>query len=527
VIFQILTLILIAMNTTKIFFIIIFTAISILSYSQQDNTLYFMNRVPQVNLANPANGYECKVNVYGILMPVFGQLPPPMSINLGHTGFSLKKAFKKGDILTVDADSSGPGNTINTSDSLVPDFDYLLKAMRPINYITGDIQILLLGGGFKYEDWYFSVGLTEKINFSLGYPKDLIGLIWKGNGAYIDEPARFSGLGMNFTHYREFLTGVQRKMNDKLKLGANVKWLFGKSNVYTRKSDIRLHTDPNTFDLQMISDLEINASLPEPIYIDYSDGSGIADSLSFNLWNRDSLAVGDSTSNISPSEILNSKYFLNRKNFGLGLDLGAIYQITDKIEVQASIIDIGFIRWKANTYSFKQNGNYTYTGVDFPPYLNKNNNIDSIIKAWGDSVYSNFMVTHNQKAYNSFLPTKIYIGGTYKYNDFVNFGLLTRTEIYQRSLHPSFTLSVNTNFYKWLSATFTYSMINRYWMNMGLGIAAKASFMQFYIITDNFFGIRSEASTGIPLPYSARNVNFRFGCNLIFGCPKQVTKSFL
>lgn len=494
----------------KIKILIILTGIIIISYisvfAQQDNALYFMDKIPQANLVNPAKGCDCKLNVWGLMVPVLGQVPPPVSFNFGNNGFSLKKMFKPGKLNVWDS------AIVDTRDSLEPDFDYLLKAMRPVNYITTDLQVHLLGAGYKYEDWYFDIGITEKINFSFGYPKDLLGLIWKGNAAYKDKPASLSGLGINFTHYREYSTGASRKINDKLKVGGHLKWLFGKSNIYTRKSDINLYTDPNTFDLRLQSDYEFSASLPDSIIINYNDGDGIADSVS---------------ADVNSGQFDVKKYVLNKKNFGLALDLGAVYKLNDKVQLEASIIDIGYIRWKANTYTFKQHGDFTFSGIDVPPLVNPHNNVDSLVKVFTDSVYKNFMVTGHNKKYNSFLPTKIYVGGTYKLNDFVNFGLLTRTEVYQRSLHLSVTLSANTNFYKWLSATMTYSMINRYYMNLGLGVSAKASFMQFYIITDNFFGIRAEQSTGIILPYSSRNMNLRFGCNLIFGCPKQNTKSLI
>ncbi|MBI5218176.1 MAG: hypothetical protein HY958_04525 [Bacteroidia bacterium] len=482
------------------------------AYPQQDNTLYFMRSIPQANLPNPASGCDCKINVWGLAVPVLGQVPPPISLNIGHTGFSLKKTFKHGDImyLSPDTNSSIPRQTVDLRDSLTPDFEYLLKAMRPVNYLTADLQIHLLGGGFKYEDWYFSIGITEKINFSFGYPKDLIGLIYYGNGGYVDKPANLSGLGLNFTHYREYSAGAQRKISDKLKVGAHLKWLFGKSNVNNRKSDIRLYS--STDQLEMVSKWEINASLPDSVLINYKDGQGKLDSAEFDL---------------NSGEFIVPKYIMNRKNFGLALDIGAIYQLNDKVELSASIIDIGYIRWKSNTYTFTQNGDYTWYGLNFLPYVDTHNNPDDLTQALIDSVYKNFMVTGVNKAYNSYLPTKIYMGGTYKYNDKINFGLLSRTEVYQRSLHPSFTLSVNTNFFKWLTATFSYSMINRYFMNLGLGFGAKAAFMQFYVITDNFFGIRPEGSTGVPMPYSSRNMNLRFGCNMIFGCPRQITKSFL
>ena len=38
---------------------------------------------------------------------------------------------------------------------------------------------------------------------------------------------------------------------------------------------------------------------------------------------------------------------------GLGLDIGATYDITDKLVVSAAITDLGFIRWKKDVTQFK------------------------------------------------------------------------------------------------------------------------------------------------------------------------------
>ncbi len=476
-------------------------------FAQQDNTLYFMNKIPQANLANPANGCDCKVNVWGLLIPVFGQLPPPISFNIGNTGFSLKKLFTHGKLNRWDDTV-----LVDTRDSLIPDFNYLFGAMRKVNYITSDIQIHLLGAGYKMNDWYFNLGITEKINISMGYPKDLLGLIWKGNGAYISAPADLSGLGLNITHYREYMAGASRKINDKLTVGAHLKGLFGKFNLNTRKSVMKLYTDPASFDLRLQTDMEYNMNLPDSILLDFNNGNGVIDSLS-----------ADATT----GKLDAKKYILNKKNFGMGIDLGGVYKLNKKIELSASIIDLGFITWKSNPYTFSQKGDFTYSGVNFPPFMNNNYKSDSVTNAFVDSVYKTFLINFNKKAYNTSLNTKFYIGGTYALNEKVNFGLLTRTELYQHALHLSVSLSANTNFTKWFSGSLTYSMINRYYMNIGVGLAVKAAFMQFYIVSDNIYGIRPEKSTGAYLPYSSRDINFRFGCNLIFGCPKNITKSFI
>ena len=47
---------------------------------------------------------------------------------------------------------------------------------------------------------------------------------------------------------------------------------------------------------------------------------------------------------------------------------GSFYDYSDKIMLSASIIDLGFIRWKSNINRFEAEGSFTFQGFDLSQY---------------------------------------------------------------------------------------------------------------------------------------------------------------
>jgi hypothetical protein len=212
--------------------------------------------------------------------------------------------------------------------------------------------------------------------------------------------------------------------------------------------------------------------------------------------------------------------YFNTKNFGLGFDIGAIYKFNDKIELQASLTDMGYIKWKDNVQTFSVKGDYYWDGYDFQPALTED---EALITEANDSIkhkiISIFEPELQRNSYTSFLTPKAYLGGTYRFNDKIRTGLLLRGAFYQKSFHPSVTISGNFRLAKWFEGVASYSMINNSYSNVGLGFAAKAKWFQFFMMTDNVWGFI--------WPQATRNVNFRMGINLIFGCEKKVSTTLI
>ena len=199
-------------------------------------------------------------------------------------------------------------------------------------------------------------------------------------------------------------------------------------------------------------------------------------------------------------------------------------QLTNEIMLSASIIDLGFIKWSQNAFSFASEGDLVFEGVGNAEEYLWYNMEDIKIGDYVDTLVNNITFSDEQGSYKTRLPTKVYIGGTYQLNKRVNFGLMTRTDFYNSKMHPSLTVSANLNPTKWISTSFTYSMFPGSPVNVGAGIAFKAGPAQIYLISDNIPIAYAPLEKDGPavLPYKAKGASLRFGISLLFGCKKKV-----
>ena len=64
---------------------------------------------------------------------------------------------------------------------------------------------------------------------------------------------------------------------------------------------------------------------------------------------------------LSAKSLLNN--FFSGGNLGLGMDIGLTYHLNEKIEISASILDIGFISYSNNVTTYTNRGDYTLEGI--------------------------------------------------------------------------------------------------------------------------------------------------------------------
>jgi hypothetical protein len=206
-------------------------------------------------------------------------------------------------------------------------------------------------------------------------------------------------------------------------------------------------------------------------------------------------------------------YLLNRRNAGFGLDLGATYQLNDKIDLNFSIVDLGFINWKSDVKNYVNDGStFEFSGIDIDDFILKNNvdtSKNSSLQRVLDSLGEAFNLEEKNEAYRSNLIAQIYIGGSYQLSEKGKAGALIQSEYFKGKLNPSITLSYNHKFTKWFHATASYTVINNSYNNIGGGFVVHPGPVQLYIVADNILGAIQ--------PQNARHMQVRAGINLVFG----------
>jgi len=433
--------------------------------AQQNHTLFLWHDLTQSNLLNPAVANNC---IWYIGIPVLSSV----HLNYANSSFTYNQLFEK-----------------STSGAYKPKVDELLKRIHYRNFVGTEFHTQLFALGYKHKEYSLMITVTEKNNIPVTYPDQLIQILFEGNGSFVGDKASLKGTGVYFNHYREYGMGVSRDLGKGFFIGARAKLLFGKLNISTRTTNLNLETDETTFDLNFDGDVLIHTSLP--INVDASD-------------NR--LNNIEFSDEMSPVQIA-----LNRQNPGFAVDLGVIYPYGDNITLSASIIDLGFIRWRSNLNTFDAAGSFTYSGV-LGDTLGTNSYFENLSTSFLDQM--GFVVY--PKKYTTLLPPRITAGMNYKLNDKMSGGVSGDVIIYKSKFMPSLTISGQYKILNSIGIIGSYTIQNYRLNNIGLGFFIGKRPLQFYFISDNLLVVLK--------PLDSRMINARLGINIILGCSKRQKK---
>jgi hypothetical protein len=424
---------------------------------QQSNTLFLMHDLPQSNLVNPAVQIPCKLYIG---MPLLNSL----HFNYSNTYFSYNDLFT----------SSGKTN-----------LGYLANKTNNTNVIAVEADINILSFGYKYKKYYFTFNVTERFGIQQNMPGSFFDLIINGNTAHVGEKVDLSGIRFNGSWYREWALGVSKEVNDNWTIGGRAKLLFGKASLRTSQSDFTFSTNSLPYPLYFNSAFTINTSGPVSLT---QDANGTI--------------TGTQTNFGDPVGVL-----LNSQNKGAAFDIGFIYKYDNNITLSGSLLDLGLIRWSSDVTNLNEKGNITFNG------LSSNGNNNGIL----DNLRNNFTFTQGHKVYYTATNPKLFLGSTYKIYNWLNVGLVSRSELYPGYWHQSFTASANANFNKILAGSLSWSYLNNSIANIGTGIGMRTPTWGWYAVSDNTLGFIKYLS--------ARNINLRIGFYAMFGCASRNSKA--
>lgn len=434
---------------------IVFQLITIKAEAQYDMMINSLRSVPQTTLTNPAIMPDYQYHVgFPFLSSQF--------TGFGTSGVRYSDAFY-----------------VRSDDSLALDIPNIVSSLKEKNNFNFREVNQILNFGMRWKDWYFSGSVSEIIDVNMMYSKDVVQLIAEGNASRLGESFDLGSTALKAQHYREYAIGAAYDFNDQWNFGLRAKFLFGKSAIDTKNLDGKLTTVDDYYYITTESNITVNASLPQ--------------------FKKD-----------TTEEVTTSEYLFAGGNFGMGFDAGATYKMDDQWTFSASVLDLGWIsynQWLKN-YS-NENVEWTYNGVDAMQFdgLDDQQTEDRIndIK---DSLIDMFQLQESSSSFNVMLTAKIFLGANYKLSDKESVGALLRTEIFNNVWRPSLTLSYYRQLDKHFGVSGSYTMANRSYANIGLGVVVNAAPLQIYIATDNVIGLI--------VPDQVRYANLHFGINFIF-----------
>jgi hypothetical protein len=474
------------MNTKAKYLLHIFIFLAFVDVSAQNSQVsYFMN-IPQSHLINPA--LRPSNSIY-IGLPVLSGI----NVNLNNNFVNFSDVFSK-------STSTDSVFSFLESESSVNDF---LGKIKNKNSIEPEINLQLFGLGFTAGRSYIFFDINERVEGNIVIPKDIFTLALKGNGSFVGDAIDLSSLRGDIKYYREYGLGFSRNFTNRLRIGVKGKLLFGKATASIHNKALAINVGDD-YSHTLDADIALNFSGPVIVTMDsknkvkditfddnrFDNGSGVRD------------------------------FFLGGKNMGLGFDVGATYDLTNKIQLSAALTDIGFIRWKNDVTNLTGQSKFEFEGLDMLNVFNGTKTFEEVGQDVLDSLKDSFHFVKKTDPFTTFLPFGVSLAGSYDVTKSFSLGVLSYSRFIGKQMRESFTVSANLNLKNAFSTSISYTAENHRYDNLGFGIAFRPGIFQFYTMADMipviWNKIKNDEST-MMIPASWNTINFRIGMNLSFG----------
>lgn len=226
--------------------------------------------------------------------------------------------------------------------------DKLFNRLKADNRLNVNLNTDILSFGWYRGKGFWSVNVGLRADFGAALAKDMFSMMRTMNGFALEDVAgtnqsySLSNQTLNMKAYAEIGLGYSRRITEKLTVGGRVKVLLGLA---------RAEMNINQFDL--------NLDVPNPQYANYADYESRGE-LSPSDWygsHYDYSANGNVITTLKgggmtfDNDGMIDDFDLDAGDLGIagsgfGIDLGASYKVWDNLTVSASILDLGFLKWK-------------------------------------------------------------------------------------------------------------------------------------------------------------------------------------
>ncbi len=448
------------------FLILLSLCVGQAAYAQTESTLYFMNSLPQVVEANPA-------------------IMPRYKLSIGLPGISSVAGVYTNNGFSYNDLTSKVNGVTNA------DLSKWTQGLAEKNYVAAAGQVDLLRFGYRVKpNLYLMFSSTVKGYNSTMIEKGLAMLLVDGTSSFVNSYTNTSPEEEAIS-FMQTAIGAAYQINPKFTIGGRFKYINGITNVTTESSSLIIEVG-DTYQITATGQATVRSS-------------GIS---SLGKTGYDASAhIGD--------------YF---SNSGLGVDLGATYKFVDRLTIGASITDLGYITWKNDTQLYSLDpakAKYTFAGFDINKLLN---NDKGYLDAQKDSIQARFTMKETPSgSYTTSLPTKFYLSGNYELTNNFSVGALFFGEKFGSRFSTGMTAAVNKNFGKIVSTSLTYTVSNRSYNNIGLGVSFNVQPVQLYFVGDNLLmapvSLAADQNLNSYLN-STQLLTLRAGLNIVFGWDK-------
>lgn len=437
---------------------LLFLLSTLKAQAQQELGLHFANDIWQASQTNPA-----MMNKHRLTVAL-----PGAAVGFYHSAFTLNNALQTREGTTY----------INLDEGI--------SKLDDNNQLLAGFQADIIGAAYNFGDVQIGASWSVRGNGYVDYTREALNVLWNGNGGYVGETVDVATI-FQFTAYNEIALSGAYNWQDKISVGAKLKYLSGFSDLSTDRT---------------ATDQELSLETSDDVY---------QSSFRTNyVFRRAGFPEVNGASELG-TQVFD---FSMNGNTGFGLDLGITANLTDKLTISASVIDLGSINWKNDTYEYTTHGSYDYSGLDLFSYSDADTintqRLTEDLQLIADNITGTLDIrstTSDNYSYTTPLQTRGYLSGTYKLMDDLTIGALFYLENTRLGTQPGFVISGRRPFGKWLTLGATYGMRNGGFNNFGLNATGHLGPVQVYVASDNIFAAVN--------PFGSRNTNLRLGFNVV------------
>jgi hypothetical protein len=423
----------------------------------QDKTGYFLGINPQNNALNPAYSYNRDVFIFN----------PSVSFSLANSSLTFHSMFNKG---------KGSQDTL-----LFWDFKKIEKKLSSSNSVYGDaaISLFFVGKVLRNRE-YFSFQVARKYNAVFSYPESFVKLRYGNADLTLNKPRTIdlNNYAINGSVYDEFSFGLSKTYNRRFTAGAHFKILQGKVAVKTNRflASVVTSDDFSKSVLKTNAMIQFSAPIMKP-------------------------KPGTKKLQVDMTQLKEQTSWLyyTIKNLGIAIDLGAVWNVNDKVRISGSLNDVGFIHWGAKPQQLVSNGEYLFDGFYFSSQNFEKFDAGNYFKTYTDTLQTLFFPKESKESFGTWLNARSYLGISYQYRHNLRFTGLLKSTFYKNYYLFETTLGAVYQPQKRVSVSGTWSFSNYSLYNFGLGAVYTGKRYQLFAVTDNINAITILDVKGINL----------------------------
>lgn len=455
----------------KILFTIASLAFICISAIAQESVTPFIKELPQRSSFNPAFLSDNKS--YFVLPGIGG-----LGVGAENSGFSWEDLFTK-----------------NSSDKYNVDLDKLAKNMRKLNLTAINVDVPILGLGWRTEnDYAVTLGIDNRTRFDVVIPRSITD-IRHGNYEYDKDRVvkhSISDVYIKGMNYFEASIGLSRQVNNFMRFGIRFKYLAGTSSVFSDDLRINFNTvnDNNRYHLDISTNGSIHASAPVTVKVGQD---GYVEDISLDDYDI--------------------KAIKPMKNNGFAIDLGGTMKILG-LNLGLSITDLGFIRWKTNTHQLEAGNSYTFRGVNVDDKIKENAGTDENEDSYWDQVLDSLKqftdVSYKASQFKTRLSGRVLASAEYDLTELLSVNALVRTKTVNGHFFTQVSAGGQLHAKKWLTWAISGTMNHSAQASLGTGIVLTGGAFQYYLMMDR-------------IPFNLAKTNglcFSTGINFVLGRKK-------